>query len=77
LKEIPKFDKNEMANTVKEIKTNEEIGANNKSPKVFKAAVLALDLNKDNDTNWYMDSRASTHVTRNSTHFNKLKTKVN
>jgi hypothetical protein len=66
-----------MANTVKKIKTNEEIGANNKSLEAFKATVLALDLNKDNDTNWYLDSRASTHVIRDSTHFSKLKTKVN
>jgi len=75
LQEIPKFEKNEMANTVKEIKTNEEIDANNKSLEVFKAIVLALDLNKDNDTNWYLDSRASTHVTRDSTHFSKLRQK--
>jgi hypothetical protein len=35
LKEIPKLDKNEMANIVEEIKTNEEIGANNKNLEVF------------------------------------------
>jgi hypothetical protein len=39
--------------------------------------VLALDLNKDNDTIWYLNFRSSTHVTRNSNHFSKLKTNVN
>ncbi len=61
LKEIPKFDKSKMANTIEEIKTNEKIGVDNKN--VFEAIVLALDLNKDNDTNWYLNSRSSTHVT--------------
>ncbi len=50
-----------MANTIEEIKTNEKIGVDNKN--VFEAIVLALDLNKDNDTNWYLNSRSSTHVT--------------
>jgi hypothetical protein len=40
-----------MANIVEEIKTNEEIGANNKNLEVFEAIMLALDLDKDNDTN--------------------------
>ncbi len=66
-----------MANIVEEIKTNEEIGANNKNLEVFEAIMLALDLDKDNDTNQYLDSRTSTHVTGDSTHFNKFKTKVN
>ncbi len=77
MKEIPKFDKNEMANTIEEINTNEKIGVNNKNLEVFETTMLALDLNKDNDTNWYLDSRSSTHVTRDSSHFNKLKTNVN
>ncbi len=51
LKEIPKFNKNEMANTIEEIKTNEKIGVDNKNLEVFEATMFALDLNKDNDTN--------------------------
>jgi hypothetical protein len=39
--------------------------------------VLALDLNKDNDTNWYLNSRSSTHVTWDFSHFSKLKTNIN
>lgn len=38
---------------------------------------MALDLNKNNDTNWYLDSGVLTHVIGDFSNFSKLKIKVN